>query len=175
MYSWFTLTNTIVLESKFLDHNLLKNLTDKVKTQIIGSCLEMYGYVVDVENVEIVSAGISMADTTNRFQVKYNAKTIYPKKGDVYEGVLLTDTIQHEDFCGGLFTVMNILKTNGEQVPLRVFVTNGVKNENKFEFAKCSCFVTCNKEPVECSLKNIVIDCLIYKDGEFRITGQHIH
>lgn len=173
MYNWVTITDTIVLESKFLDHNLHKNVTEKAETQLIGSCSETYGYIVEIRSVEILSASISMADTTNRFKIQYNAKTVFPKKGDVYEGILLTDTIQHEDFCGGLFTVMNIVKRSGESVPLRVFVTNGVKNKNRFEFAQCSCFVICNKTPVECSLKNIVVDCLIYKDGEFRITGQH--
>jgi hypothetical protein len=175
MYTFQTLTDTVVVEPTCLDHNLQKHVAEKAKAELVGSCSETRGYIVDIEDVQIQSAKISRADTTLRFEITFRAKTIFPKKGDVYRGVTLADTIQHEDFCGGLFTIVNVERKNGEPVPVRVFVTNGVKNNNRFAFAQCGCSIPCVTTPTPCSLENIVVDCLIYKDGEFRIIGQHVH
>jgi hypothetical protein len=171
----FKITNTVVLNHEYLDKNLFTHLKNTVEDQNIGKCFEKYGYIIEIYNLEIISAEITMANCSNRFEVKYEIKTIFPKIGKKFESVSIINTIQQNNFCGALLNVFEIKKKNDEIVPIQIFLTNGIKKENSLIFENCKCSITCVSFPSKCLLTDIVIDYLVYANGLFRITGKHIH
>lgn len=175
MFEFFTLTDTIVLKSEFLNSNLLNHLNESVKEEKIGKCIEKYGYIISIDNLEIKSAAISPADCSNRFVVSYKIKSLLPKIGDVFEGKSIITTIEQNDFHGALINVFEIQKKDNITIPVQVFITNGMRHGTVFVFKNCGCSINCAQLPAKCLLNNILVEYITYKDGVFRITGLHVH
>jgi len=174
MFEFFVITDTVVLKSEFLNSELLVHLTESVKEKKIGKCIEKYGYIISIDNLEIISAGISPADCSNRFTVSYKIKSLLPKINDVFEGHSIITTIEQTAFCGALINVFEIKKKNSI-IPIQIFVTNGMRNKDFFIFKNCNCTINCTQLPATCLLKNIIVNYITYKDGVFRIIGHHVH
>lgn len=177
MFDTFKLKGFVGLESKYLDINLLKHLQDEVKKQFVGKCDETYGYVVDIDDIEILSNEISKADSTNRFKVSYTAKTILPRVGNVYKTSTLCKVITIDNFRNILFNLHEPKNINGGG-HIQMFITNDFNiQDNLLTFKDCECVFSCQTLPINCGI-DVIVDSFKYTRHnlhQFIITGRHIH
>jgi DNA-directed RNA polymerase subunit E'/Rpb7 len=82
--------SSVVIKPDQLEHlqkNIIKNLIDQVK----GKCMENTGYIKDIQKILNVSSKKLINRNGNaKFSVKYIAKVIQPKIGDIIEGKVET-------------------------------------------------------------------------------------
>jgi hypothetical protein len=177
MFDFFKLEGVVGLESKYLDVNILNHLQNEVKKQFIGKCYETYGYVVDVDNVKILGAEISKADSTNRFKVSYTAKTILPRVGNIYKTSTLGKVVTIDNFRRILLNLHESKNAcvNGH---IQIFITNDFNIQcDLLTFNECDCVFNCKTLPIECVI-DVVVDSFKYTRNnlhQFIITGRHVH
>jgi DNA-directed RNA polymerase subunit E'/Rpb7 len=95
------LEKRIVLESKYLDHDYMKSIKDRLEKVSLNSCSKEEGHVLEIHEItEIVDNYISNVNSEIVFIVKFKATVLKPEIGvDISDKVCMI-------FSGGLF--MNI-------------------------------------------------------------------
>ncbi len=172
MFDYFTIRELVTLESMYLDKHILQHIHKKLSDVKTGQCTKVHGFIKAVENVRIVSSyEISMADSSNRFLVEYSLKTILPKIGNVYASKEIVSVIEHNDFHGAIVTIDDTCDGN----PFQIFITNGVCKSKKYKFTDCKCLFPVTGKQLQFVLPCIKVDCVLFKDNQFRVTGKHLH
>ena len=156
----FEIFEHVTLESKFLDPNIYSHIVSKIETEKIGKCTKMHGFAKSVRDVEIVSSEISMADGSNKFFVKYILTSMLPEPKKRYVAKKLMSIVHHGDFNGAILTI-----DDGFQM----IISNGIVKNKRYVFKDCSCFL---ESSGPCDLK-VVVDCAIFKDGQYKVMGRH--
>lgn len=81
------ITQTVSIDSKYLDSNISHHLLKKIKETMEGKCYLDYGYIIKVNNIiDIGSNIISPATLLAVYNVTYQADVIKPIKGLVLLG-----------------------------------------------------------------------------------------
>jgi hypothetical protein len=159
-YDMFEIVEQATLESKYLDSNIYSHIVDKIEKDKIGKCTKMYGFAKSVRDVEIVSSEISMADGSNKFLVRYILASMLPEPKKMYVAKKLLSIVHHGDFNGAILTI-----DDGFQM----IISNGIVKNKRYIFKDCPCFL---ESSGPCDLK-VVVDCAIFKDGQYKVMGRH--
>ena len=169
----FIIKNSVIVEPQYLDQNLPSHLEKKIKENFIGKCFKDYGYIIDIIKILNYKSRITAADSTIVFDLEFEIKSIFPEAGKKYKTVSFINTFVFEQFKGSLFNLFEV-NNNNIQSSVQIFVTNGNKNKDELSFPDCGCVIACDRvnRPLEI---DVVIDCVTYKNGQFCITGKHIH
>jgi DNA-directed RNA polymerase subunit E'/Rpb7 len=123
-----TIDKKIYLEPQFLNENLVLHISKSIKDQILGKCDKNNGYILKIyDNISILGNKVSSSGSGVYFNVRIDVKTLMPKIGGVYEGVVCFL------FCDGIF-----VEVHGKmKILIRIDSMNGYKyNKIKNIFKK---------------------------------------
>lgn len=166
-----TVSNELVpLEPMYLDRHILEHIRTKLRNVKIGTCTKEYGFIKDIELMNVQPAEISMANGGTRFSTTYLIKAILPKPGNIYTSKSVV-VINHNGMRG----VIAIIDDSCENHPFQIFVMNGSYLNNNYKFSDCDCAIPISGKPTQFTLPNIIVDTVQYHEQQFIVTGKHIH
>lgn len=169
----FIIKNSVIVEPRYLDNNILQHLDKKVKEDFIGKCFKDYGYIVDVVKILNYKSRITSSDSIIVFDLECEISSLFPEVGKTYKTVSFVNAISFQEFKGALFNLYEITN-NDVQSFIQIFVTNVDKNAEKIIFPDCSCIINCNNMNSPSEI-DVLIDYVTYKNGKFCIVGKHVH
>lgn len=169
----FVIKDSVIVEPQHLDHNLHVYLEKNVRDSFIGKCFKNHGYIVDVIKILKYNSRITSADSTVVFDLEFEIKSLFPEVGKKYKTVSFINTFVFDQFKGSLFNLYEI-NNNNTKSSIQIFVTNGNKNKDELSFSTCECIINCGSTNYPLEI-DVIVDCVTYKNGQFCITGKHIH
>jgi DNA-directed RNA polymerase subunit E'/Rpb7 len=82
-----SIETSIGVEPELLTKDLENNLFEKIKTLYKNNCSQEYGYILDIIKIErILDNYISSADSQLLIKLIFQAETLLPQIGNIYEG-----------------------------------------------------------------------------------------
>lgn len=82
-------SQNIFLESKYLDSDIESHILKNLETNIKGKCIYNYGYILDIRKIlKITDNTINRANSTNIFNVDFEAEVLKPEIGLICKGVV---------------------------------------------------------------------------------------
>lgn len=169
----FVIKDSVIVDPQYLDHNLHIYLEKNVKDSFIGKCFKEYGYIVDVIKILNSKCRITSSDSTIVCDLEFEIKSLFPEVGKKYKTFSLINTFVFEQFKGSLFKLYEI-NNNNIVSSIQIFVTNGNKDKDKLSFPDCGCVINCSNTNSPSEI-DVVVDYVAYKNGQFYITGKHVH
>jgi hypothetical protein len=165
--------DSVIVEPQYLDHNLHIYLKKKVKDSFIGKCFKEYGYIVDVIKILKSKSRITSSDSTIVWDLEFEISSLFPEVGKKYKTVSFINTFVFEKFKSSLFNLYEI-NNNNIVSSIQIFVMNGNKDKDKLSFPDCDCVIDCTNTNSPSEI-DVVVECVAYKNGQFYITGKHVH
>lgn len=169
----FVIKDSVIIEPQYLDHNLHIYLEKKVKDSFIGKCFKEYGYIVDVIKILKSKSRITSSDSTIVWDLEFEISSLFPEVGKKYKTFSFINTFVFEKFKSSLFNLYEI-NNNNTVTSIQIFVMNGNKDKDKLSFPGCDCVVDCSNVNSPSEI-DVVVDHVAYKNGQFYITGEHVH
>lgn len=169
----FVIKDSVIIEPQYLDHNLHIYLEKKVKDSFIGKCFKEYGYIVDVIKILKSKSRITSSDSTIVWDLEFEISSLFPEVGKKYKTFSFINTFVFEKFKSSLFNLYEI-NNNNTLTSIQIFVMNGNKDKDKLSFPGCDCVVDCSNVNSPSEI-DVVVECVAYKNGQFYITGKHVH
>lgn len=79
-------TIQICIEPRFIDDNVPHQIEKKIKEKYVNKCNKTYGYVLDVQDIEIIDNKISRTGGNVFYTVKCKISSLKPQIGSRYVG-----------------------------------------------------------------------------------------
>lgn len=86
MTETLTIRKNIQTSPSVLTSDLKVIITALVQELDMGNCSKLHGYILDVDEVNIVSCTVSESNSLLNFNINYTATTLKPKIGSLYSG-----------------------------------------------------------------------------------------
>ena len=83
------LIEPIVVKPHSLRYNLHHVIRDRLKRQVVGSCSETHGFILQIRNIKNTEGGIvNRQNGSVEYRVHYIAQVLRPHEGDMVEAVV---------------------------------------------------------------------------------------
>lgn len=151
----------ITIDSQYIDSNIEKHLLMRLKKLKERTCTKRHGFINQVYDVKIIDSEISMADSSNIFEIEYCAKIFKPIIGKKYIS-------KKALFCKDIRIFMDIDDL------FQIMIINGIVKNNFYVFETCSCKINIDPSVVQ-KVSNLLLKILEFKDGKYLVVGEHIH
>lgn len=151
----------ITIDSQYIDSNIEKHLLTHLKKLKEHTCTKKHGFINQVYNIKIIDSEISMADSSNIFEIEYYAKIFKPVIGKKY-------TSKKALFSKETRILMDIDSL------FQIMIINGIVENDYYVFKTCNCKININPSVIQ-KISNLLLKILEFKDGNYLILGEHTH
>lgn len=166
----------VTLPPNKLNKDINIHIFNLVKKKI-GTFSLSYGFILEIENINIISSDIMLINNDIIFTVSYDIKSICPKVGNIYFCTKIDSFLNKGNEYCAILTKIKIYNTKVFDV-LMTNCVNDVENDNTIMFDTCDCKIVVNESDnvdVDISYLKIKLDYVGFKNNKFVLTGRHIH